>query len=111
MNDQNYFVYITTNPSRSVVYIGMTNNLARRLHEHYENRGNPKSWSGKHYCYNLIWYERHQKANHAIEREKEIKKWRREKKDNLINSFNPDWNFLNKDVGVWEYLTISPSSI
>ena len=110
MKDHNYFVYITTNPGRSVVYVGMTNDLSKRLNEHYQNRGNPKSWSGKHYCYNLIWWERHQFVNNAIEREKEIKKWRREKKNILVESVNPDWKFLNDEVGAWEYLNISPAS-
>lgn len=76
----------------------MTNDLPTRLQQHYENRGNPKSWAGKHYCYNLVYWERHQFVEHAIEREKEIKKWRREKKNNLIASINPEWKFLNKEI-------------
>ncbi len=100
----NYFVYITTNPGRSVIYVGVTNDLAIKLRQHYENRGNSKTWAGKYYCYNLIWWERHQFASHAIDREKEIKKWRREKKNLLIESVNPNWNFLNDRVGAWEYL-------
>ncbi len=98
MKIHNYFVYITTNPNRAVIYVGVTNDLTIRLQQHYENRGNPKSWAGKHYCYNLVYWERHQFIEHAIEREKEIKKWRREKKNNLIASINPEWEFLNREV-------------
>lgn len=98
MKNHNYFVYITTNPNRTVIYVGVTNDLERRMAEHYENRGNPESWAGKHYCYNLVWWERHQYINNAIAREKEIKKWRREKKDNLIETLNFNWRFLNQEI-------------
>lgn len=102
--NHNYFVYITTNPARSVIYVGMTNDLPTRLLQHYENRGKSKTWAGRYYCYNLVWYERHQYVTNAIDREHEIKKWRRDKKNKLIESMNPDWKFLNKEVGAWEYL-------
>lgn len=98
MKNHNYFTYITTNPNRTVVYVGITNNLQVRLNQHYENRGNPKTWAGKHYCYNLVWWERYQYVHHAIEREKEIKKWRRSKKNDLIESANPDWRFFNQEI-------------
>ncbi|WP_425390075.1 GIY-YIG nuclease family protein [Ekhidna sp.] len=104
MRDHNYFVYITTNPARSVIYVGMTNDLPTRLLQHYKNRGKSKTWAGKYYCYNLVWYERHQYVTNAIDREHEIKKWRREKKNNLIEAMNPDWKFLNKEIGAWDYL-------
>lgn len=98
MKQHNYFVYITTNPGRTVIYVGMTNDLVTRLQQHYENRGNPKTWAGKYYCHKLVWWERHQYVDHAIEREKEIKKWRREKKNALIESMNPNWYFLNISI-------------
>ena len=98
MKQHNYFVYIATNPKKTVIYVGMTNNLVRRLNEHFENRGNPESWAGRYHCYNLVYWERHQWVQHAIEREKEIKKWRREKKNNLIASINPEWKFLNEEI-------------
>ncbi len=98
MKQHNYFVYIVTNPNKTVLYIGVTNDLETRLTQHYENRGNKKTFAGRYYCYHLIYWERHQYIEHAIEREKEIKKWRRAKKETLINEFNPDWKFLNDDV-------------
>ena len=94
MWNYNFYVYITTNP---VLYTGVTNNLDRRLAEHFENRGKPETFADKYYCDNLIYYEHFSDINQAIEREKEIKKWRREKKEALINSFNPEWKFLNDD--------------
>lgn len=98
MKDHNYFTYITTNPRKTVLYTGVTNDLPTRLLQHYENRGNKESFAGRYYCYKLIYYERHSDINHAIEREKEIKGWTRNKKMELIKSLNPHWNFLNKEV-------------
>jgi putative endonuclease len=98
MWNYNFYVYITTNPDRSVLYIGVTNDLRRRLHEHTENKGNKNTFAGKYFCYNLVYYEHFTHIDHAIEREKEIKKFRREKKDKLIEVFNPEWKFLNEEV-------------
>ncbi|KAB7528116.1 GIY-YIG nuclease family protein [Flagellimonas olearia] len=94
-----YFVYITTNENRTVLYIGVTNAIQRRLSEHYSDGVNSKqSFAGKYNCYHLVYYERFDSIQMAIAREKELKKWRREKKDRLITSFNPDWKFLDHDV-------------
>lgn len=98
MWNYNFYIYITTNPDKSVLYVGVTNDLARRLYEHKANSGNPNTFAGKYYCYNLVYYEHFSNIEHAIEREKEIKKWRREKKDKLIATSNPDWKFLNSEV-------------
>ena len=91
-----FYVYIVTNPERTVLYTGVTNNLGIRLIEHYANRGQPKTFAGKYYCYNLIFYESFQYINSAITREKEIKGWRRQKKLDLIKVMNPGWTFLNR---------------
>jgi putative endonuclease len=98
MKHHNYFVYITTNPEKTTLYIGVTNDLDRRMTEHFNNRGNEQTFAGKYYCYNLIYYERHGYIQDAIEREKAIKKWRREKKNALIESLNPTWQFLNAEI-------------
>ncbi|MFK7954022.1 MAG: GIY-YIG nuclease family protein [Ekhidna sp.] len=96
MKHHNYFVYITTNKSKKVLYTGVTNDLSIRMKQHYEDSVNEKkSFAGKYNCYHLIYWERHQYIQHAIEREKEIKGWKRFKKIDLINEFNPDWKFLN----------------
>lgn len=65
------------------------------MREHYENRGEGESFAGRYYCFKLVYYECFNTAWEAIEREKEIKKWRREKKNALIESVNPSWYFLN----------------
>ena len=101
MKNHNYFIYITTNPKKTTLYIGVTNDLEKRLNEHFENRGNSKTFAGKYYCYNLIYFERYNDINQAIEREKELKKWSRKKKEALINKLNLNWEILNKNV--WEY--------
>ncbi len=98
MWNYNFYVYITTNPEKTVLYVGVSNDLSRRLYEHFENKGTRNSFAGKYYCYNLVYYEHFLHIEHAIEREKEIKKWRREKKIILIESLNPEWRFLNKEV-------------
>jgi putative endonuclease len=64
-----FFVYITTNPDKTTLYVGVTNNLERRLYEHHENRGNQKSFAGRYYCYNLIYFEKFANNNEAIMRE------------------------------------------
>ncbi|MFT4834019.1 MAG: putative endonuclease [Marinoscillum sp.] len=79
----------------------MTNDLEQRLVEHFLNRGNNKTFAGKYYCYQLLYFEKFNSSMHAIEREKEIKDWRRELKVELIASSNPDWRFLNSDIMEW----------
>lgn len=95
---RNYFIYITTNPEKEVLYIGITNDLKRRLFEHQENKGNPETFAGKYYCYKLIYWERFTTAIDAIAREKQLKNWSRKKKEVLIHTLNPKWNFLNSEV-------------
>jgi putative endonuclease len=85
---------ITTNPAKTVFYTGMTNDLYTRMKQHYENRGAQKTFAGRYYCYNLIYFERHGTAQAAIDREKEIKGWSKGKKIRLIRSLNFNMDFL-----------------
>ena len=94
----NYYVYILTNKIKTVLYVGVSNNLKERLYFHRNPEANTKSFTAKYKVFYLIYYEHFFDINHAIEREKEIKGWRREKKENLINLFNSKWNFLNNDI-------------
>lgn len=71
----NYFVYITTNPSKKVLYIGVTNGLYIQIQQHYQSRGQTSNFTGKYFCYNLIYFEHYPYIDMAIECEKEIKKW------------------------------------
>jgi len=96
MKNHNYYIYITTNPKKTVLYVGVTNDLYVRMQQHLEdNLDTRKTFAGKYFCYNLIYWERFQFIQDAIAREKEIKGWRREKKIGLIATMNPNWEFLN----------------
>ena len=96
MKNHNYFIYITTNPNKTVLYVGVTNDLYVRMKQHLEdNWDKKKTFAGKYFCYNLIYWERFQFIQDAIAREKKIKGWRREKKIELIATMNPNWEFLN----------------
>ena len=95
------FVYIATNPQKTVLYTGVTNDLAQRLVEHYINRGDKNTFAGRYYCYNLLFFEEHTRPADAIAREKEIKDWTRSKKEELISSVNDTWEILNTDIMDW----------
>ena len=91
-----YYVYIITNKYRSTYYIGMTNNLKKRLNQHIENIENgTKTFASKYQLKYLVYYEKFSWVQKAIAREKELKGWRREKKLNLIRSSNNKFEFLN----------------
>ena len=93
-----YFVYITTNFTKTVLYIGVTNNLSIRLDQHFnESKKLKQSFAGKYNCFHLVYFEGFNDPKEAILREKTIKKWSRKKKNNLIEGFNPNWKFLEND--------------
>ncbi|HEX8504062.1 MAG TPA: GIY-YIG nuclease family protein [Hymenobacter sp.] len=87
-------MYITTNPGKTVLYIGVTNSLADRLAQHYANRGSDGTFAGHYFCYNLVHFEEYMDIRAAITREKELKGWTRAKKEALISTDNPGWLFL-----------------
>ena len=89
MRDHNYFVYIITNKNKTVLYIGVTNNLERRLHEHKNKLIN--GFTKKYNCNILIYFEHTDNIESAILREKQLKRWSRNKKETLINKSNPRW--------------------
>jgi len=93
--------YILTNPTKTVLYIGVTNNLPQRITEHYLNRGLQATFAGRYNCFNLLYFETFNNPTDAIAREKEIKGWARKKKEILIESENPDWKFLNSEIMGW----------
>ncbi len=95
MPEYRYYVYITTNKNKTALYIGVTNNIARRLAEHFADK---TGFAGKYRCHNLVYCEIHNNIADAIAREKEIKKWRREKKVVLIEAQNPEWRFMNDEI-------------
>lgn len=91
--NKNYYVYILANISNNVLYTGVTNNLEKRTFEHIYKL-DKSGFCEKYNCNKLVYYEITTDINIAIEREKQIKKFRREKKINLINNFNPEWKNL-----------------
>ncbi len=101
MRQYNFYTYILTNFKQTVLYVGVTNNLERRLAEHYFGSDQKESFTRKYKCYYLVWYQRYQYVNHAIECEKDIKGWTRNKKNKLIEQENPNWRFLNGDIMEW----------
>jgi putative endonuclease len=86
--EHGYYVYIVASRSR-VLYCGVTNNLRRRVQQHQQ--GTFEGCSADYACQRLVWFERFQYVNNAIAREKQIKRWRRERKLILINQQNPTW--------------------
>ena len=91
-----FFVYIVTNKPRGTLYIGVTNDLVRRAHEHRE--GLVKGFSRRYALKALVYYERYDTARAAIQREKNIKHWSRQWKLELVESFNPQWRDMWMDI-------------
>lgn len=96
MKTHNNFVYIMSNKNRTTFYIGVTNNLHRRVAEH--NNGEGSKFVQRYKLYDLIYYEHFTDIEYAIKREKQLKNWHRDWKLNLIKEFNPNLMDLKKDL-------------
>ena len=98
MQMRRYYVYIMTNFSRRSLYVGVTNDLVMRVAEHkaHVNDG----FTAKYDCKMLLYFEELPSAEQAIAREKQLKNWRREWKENLIMQLNPDFMDLSERIGV-----------
>ena len=94
--DYNFWVYIVTNLHESVFYVGMTNDLARRVSEH--RSGEVPGFTSAYRCRKLIYYEHCTDVQDAIAREKQLKKWSRQKKLELIATLNSRWRDLAPEV-------------
>jgi putative endonuclease len=92
MWNHNYYIYIATNKHNTVLYIGVTNDLARRMHEHKNKE--VKGFTSKYNINKLVYFEHFTQINDAIIREKRLKKWKRVWKEKLINELNPEWEDL-----------------
>jgi putative endonuclease len=88
-----YFVYILTNKSNKVLYIGVTNNLERRMYEHKNKMID--GFTKRYNLTKLVYFEETCDVRSAIEREKKLKNWHREWKMKLIAKFNPEWKDLS----------------
>ena len=91
-----YYIYILTNKTNSTIYIGITNNLRRRLYEHKNEL--IEGFSQKYHIHKLVYIEQYSEVNRAIAREKQLKRWVRIKKNRLIESQNPNWEDLSIKV-------------
>lgn len=98
MNARGY-IYILANKPRGTTYIGVTNNLARRLSEHSNGIGS--AFVAKYRLRMLIYIELFDRIDEAIVREKQLKEWRRAWKWELIEKANPDWDDLSSNVHDW----------
>ena len=94
MYTNSYFVYILANWNHSVLYIGVTNDLQRRVYEHRQEL--VEGFTKKYHVHKLVYYEHTGDVKAALAREKQLKGWRREKKDALVEAMNPDWNDLSE---------------
>ena len=95
----NYYVYILTNKNHNVLYTGVTRDLVRRVYEH-KNHADPNSFTAKYKVDRLVYFEDTSDVKAAIEREKQIKSWSRDRKIDLIFNFNPHWvDLYNRILG------------
>lgn len=90
------YVYILTNATRSVLYIGVTNDLLKRVWEH--RSGLVDGFTRKYRCRYLVYFEEFGDIVSAIEREKVLKRWRRKWKEDLIEERNPEWRDLYEEI-------------
>ena len=100
MSDRRYYVYLLTSSSRRVLYTGVTRSLSNRLTEH---RAGKSAFTAKYKAFRLVYYEQFEWIQNAINREKQIKGWRRDRKEELVRTINPRWEDLAPRFGlkVW----------
>lgn len=90
-----YYVYMITNKSNSVLYTGITNDLERRVYEHKNKL--IKGFTSKYNVNKLVYFDHTTDVISAITREKEIKGWKRDRKNKLVESMNPEWKDLSEE--------------
>ena len=92
-----YYVYILASATNYTVYIGVTSDLVRRVYEH-RNHLDPDSFTSQYDVHKLVYFEQTSDVKAALEREKQLKGWRRSKKNALIDTMNPEWKDLYPDL-------------
>lgn len=85
---EKFYIYIMTNKYNTVLYVGVTNNIERRVQEH--RLGTYKAFTARYNCYKLVYIEEYSSIIEAIAREKQIKSWSRARKEKLIDTLNPE---------------------
>ena len=93
-------IYILTNKHHTVLYIGVTSDLSKRIYQH-QNKGFSTSFTAKYNCDELVYYENFIRIEEAIAREKQIEGGSRKAKETLINNFNPEWKDLSELIKNW----------
>lgn len=96
MNTKFYFVYILSNKRNGTIYIGITSNLPKRVWEHKNNL--VEGFTKKYNVHNLVYFKQTENAQSAFLREKQLKKWKRECKIELIEKDNPQWKDLYEKI-------------
>ncbi len=89
------YVYLLSNKNSTVIYIGVTSDLLKRIYQHKVNSF--KGFSAKYNCNRLVYFEEFSDINQAIIREKQLKAGNRKRKEELINAQNPNWDDLSED--------------
>ena len=96
MLTRSYYVYLMTSRRRGTLYVGVTNDLAKRVCQH--KQGSIEGFTKRYGVKTLVWYEQTDSIESAIVREKQIKKWKRDWKIELIESGNPQWKDLYEGI-------------
>ena len=97
MPSKDYYVYIATNQRHTVLYVGVTNDLAERMYQH-KTKFNKKSFTARYNIDQLVYFEEFDDIDQAIMREKQLKAGSRKKKIELIEKNNPEWRDLSEDL-------------
>lgn len=97
--ERTYYVYLMTNKRHTVLYVGVTNNLFRRVLEH-KNKVYPQSFTSKYNVEKLVFYCFCSDIADSISFEKKLKGGSRKKKIGMVDEFNPNWNDLSEEIGI-----------
>ena len=95
--DKDAYVYFMANNHNTVLYIGVTSDLVRRVWEH-KNHAGPKGFTGQYKCHKLVYFEHTTDIHAAIAREKQLKNWKRAWKNELVEKCNPQWVDLSPEA-------------
>ena len=93
MNEKSYYVYILTNDWGNVMYVGMTSNIERRLYEQKQELAD--GFTKRYHVHKLVYYEQTNDAYAAVTRERQLKGWTRKRKNELVETVNPNWEDLS----------------
>ena len=90
-----YYIYILASRKNGTLYIGVTNNIAKRIHQHKSKAS--EGFTKRYNVHQLVWYDQSNDIHEVLQREKQMKKWKRQWKINLIEEQNPNWRDLSED--------------